>query len=342
MKFGTWQTLVFTFLTIIVIGISCKPGKNIPDVSNINVVIQIQRFEQDLFALDTANLEQGISDLRSKYGPFFNDVFLRITQDKTDPDTSASHTILKILKSPSLQKLKDTCASAFPDLEQYEKNLEQAFKFQKYYLPDAPVPAVVSYVSEFGLGTFTYGDSLLGVGLDFFLGFDFTGYDPNYFPDYIKRTMTPDYMVPKMIEAQASNLVGPVNGDRLLDYMITNGKMLYLKDLLLPYESDEVKMEYTEKQLEWAEENEFLTWTHFLKEELIYSTRMDEIQKLINPSPVAPGGMPQEAPGRIGNWMGWQIIKSYMKRNPEVTIPQLLAETDNQRILDKAMYKPGR
>ena len=231
---------------------------------------------------------------------------------------------------------------AFPDLSPYEKDLEQAFKYQKYYLPESTIPFVVSYVSEFGLGSFTYGDSLLGVGLDFFLGSNFPGYDPTYFPDYIKRTMTKEYMVPKMIEAQASNLAGPVHGDRLLDYMIANGKMLYIKSLMLPYLQDSIIMEYNAAHLEWVENNEFETWTHFLKEELLYSTRMDDIQKLIKPSPVAPGGMPQEAPGRIANWMGWQIIKSYMKRNETATLQDLLNEKDSQRILDKAKYKPGR
>lgn len=341
MRFNISIGLAVVFGAILFVT-GCKENKFIPDVSDINVEIDIQRFEQDLFTIDTANIEREIQALRTKYPDFFDNVFLRITRDMTDPDTTTAHTLRKILKSPGLQKLQDSVALAFPDLAPYEQDLEQAFQYQKYYLPQSTLPKVVSYVSEFGLGAFTFGDSLLGVGLDFFLGADFPGYDPNYFPDYIKRTMTPQYMVPKMIEAQASNLAGPVQGDRLLDYMIANGKMLYLKSLLLPHQPDSVIMEYTSKQMDWVEENEFEMWTHFLKEELLYSTRMNDIQKLIKPSPVAPGGMPQEAPGRTANWVGWQIIKAYMERNEGVGLEALLEEKESQPIMDKARYKPGR
>jgi uncharacterized protein YjaZ len=48
----------------------------------------------------------------------------------------------------------------------------------------------------------------------------------------------------------------------------------------------------------------------------------------------------QEAPGRIGIWVGWRIVDSYMRHHPEVSIQQLMAESDAQKILEYSYYKP--
>jgi len=123
--------------------------------------------------------------------------------------------------------------------------------------------------------------------------------------------------------------------------MIHNGKQLYILDQLLPYAPDSIKLEYTPTQIKWIKENEYNIWAYLIEKELLYSTNMREIQKLVNPSPHSPG-MPPEAPGRTANWVGWQIVKNYMKRNPTTTLSDLLALEDSQKLLDKAKYKPRR
>jgi hypothetical protein len=50
--------------------------------------------------------------------------------------------------------------------------------------------------------------------------------------------------------------------------------------------------------------------------------------------------MPEEAPGRTANWIGWQIVKSFMARQPETTMEELIALKDAQQLLDLARYKP--
>lgn len=321
---------------------SCKEEKFIPDVSKIEVDIKIKRFEKDLFQMDTADLTAGVEKLRAQYGDFFDEIYLRIMSDPAQPDATAEQTITEIVKNEPVRKLYDTCMLVYPDAGAVEAELNQLFKYYRYYLPQRALPEVVSYISEFSLGTFTYGDSLAGFSWEFFLGENDPHYDPTVFPKYIQRTMARPYLLPKFAEALAGNLVGEPGGNRLLDFMIQNGKILYLKDILLPETPDSIKLEYTTKQVEWVESNELEIWAHFLKENLLYSSKMRDIQKLINQSPIAPGGMPQEAPGRTANWLGWQIVKAYMKKFPETTIEALLAERDAQAILDKSKYKPKR
>ena len=48
----------------------------------------------------------------------------------------------------------------------------------------------------------------------------------------------------------------------------------------------------------------------------------------------------QESPGRLGVWIGWQIVDSYMRNNEQVTIQELMSEGDAQKILEQSFYKP--
>ena len=123
--------------------------------------------------------------------------------------------------------------------------------------------------------------------------------------------------------------------------MIHNGKKLYALDLLLPYTPDSVKLEVTPAQVSWLEDNELEMWAHLLKEELLYSSNWQDIRKLVDYSPHSPG-MPPEAPGRSANWIGWQIVKAYMGKHPETSLPQLFALQDAQALLDESRYKPRR
>ena len=143
------------------------------------------------------------------------------------------------------------------------------------------------------------------------------------------------------MEVLVADNLGPVTGNRMLDHIIHNGKKLYILDRLLPETPDTVIMEYTKDQLNWVAENESNIWTYFTSEELFYEIDFNKFQKYTNPSPHSPG-MPPEAPGRTGNWLGWQIVERYMAENPEADIGNLIENRDAQGILEQSRYKPRR
>jgi len=326
--------------------IQCTPDKNTPEVSDIQVDVKIKRFEQELFALEANNsdlpFDAQLVQLAAKY-PQFYEVFKELIADPYGLDTSAVNRIQQFVQHEGVQNLYDTTQIVYENIEWLEEELEQAFAYYQYYFPEKPVPKVVSYISEYSVGAFTYGDSLLGIGWDFFLGENFS-YDYNVFPAYIQKYMTKDHLVAKVIETLASNVTGEVHSDQLLDYIIANGKMLYVKSLLLPDYEEDVIMEWTPEQLAWMQNasNERELWTQLAKRDLLYSTRRSEFDKLIVPSPMGATWMPRESPGKTANWIGWQIIKSYMTQHPEMTVTEMLAITDAQAILNASKYRPRR
>jgi hypothetical protein len=131
------------------------------------------------------------------------------------------------------------------------------------------------------------------------------------------------------------------NDRSMLAKMIYNGKILYFMDQTLPDVADSVKIGYTSPQLKWCEDNRSNIWAYFLEENLLYETDFQKIQTYLNEAPFTPGlGEKNNSAPKLGVWTGWQIVREYMNKHPEVTLPQLMAMTDAQKILNDSKYRP--
>ena len=326
----------------------CSKGKDIPDVSNIPVEVKIGRFDQDLFALDTNNMEQGLANLEKKYPAFAEVYFTNVLGSKNPQVAPEGHEqyVRGFIQNEQVRKLYDTCQIVFPNMDKLQKDFGQAFRFYKYYFPTQPLSGeVVAYVSEYTLGGFLYDGNSIGIGLDFYLGenYPYQAINPGVsnFSQYLTRTFNKNHLVMKSMKLLVQDLNGNPPGSRMLDFMVHNGKELYILDQLLPYAPDSIKLEYSQKQVDWCNDNEANIWAFLIAENLLYSTDWAKYRKLVEYSPNSPG-MPDEAPGRTANWLGWQIVKAYMKKFPETTLEELIGLKDAQALMNQSKYKPRR
>ncbi|MBK8502064.1 MAG: hypothetical protein IPL46_07570 [Saprospiraceae bacterium] len=317
--------------------IACKPAIKAPDVSHIEVDPALIRFEQEMFS-DSNNIDLILNNLQNKY-PEFTDVFLhRIIADPqygNDVILSASH----FVSDSFIRGLYTDCQTLYLDFSKQEQQIKDALRYFKHYFPEKPIPDIYTCITGFDYGSFTVGDDILSISLDFYLGDNYPSYHPDIFPAFIVRTMTEDYLVSKSIQALVANYVGETTGARLLDYMIRNGIELYIKRKLLPRSTDEIIFEYSSDQLVWLEDNESEIWAHLIQEDLLMSVDYRSFQKIITPSPNVPN-MPPDAPGRLGNWIGTRIVTQFMERNPDLSLDELIAMNDAQKILAESKYKP--
>jgi uncharacterized protein YjaZ len=124
--------------------------------------------------------------------------------------------------------------------------------------------------------------------------------------------------------------------------MVYAGKQLYLKDVLLPQISDAEKIGYSPEQLTWCQENESYMWRYFMQEQLLYSTDSKLATRFINTAPFSKFYLEidNESPGRVGTWIGWQIVRSFMNNN-DVNLQQLL-QMDPIEIFQNSKYKPKK
>ncbi len=332
----------YFILLVSVIGIlltACEQNKHRIDVSNVDLTLNIQRFDTDLFAIDTAKADQGCAALKQNYPEFYQLYFRNILGLAKMPDSLYPQVVKEIISNASFRELIKDCDSVYPNLNTLQAQLTDAFKHYRYYYPKAQIPTITTFLDEFGFGIVT-GDSCIGIGLHLFLGQNYKYYSTFNYPMYLTRRFTPAYILPNAMKAFATAQFTYNNTDKsLLNKIIYEGKMLYFLDAMMPETPDSVKIGYTADQLEWCKAYQADIWASFIESKVLYSSNIFEYSKYIEEAPFTPGQENDSAP-RIGIWTGWQIVRKYMDENPTVTLPQLMAETDYKKILKLAKYKP--
>jgi len=351
-SFKSW-ILALALLTVFFEACTSDKKANIPDVSDISLDLDITRFEQ-LLLKDSMIDAAGIQQLMQEHPAFAEVYFGHVIPGAEDMLSGADEEIKMQnyqawIRHPRTRWLYDTVQHIFPDITPLKDELTMAFKYAKYYFPQKETPSVYTTISDFGYFPFVYAeDSLrdgIGISLEMFLGdsfpyLNYTGLN-NAFSDYLTRSYNKDHIVRRTMEVWIDDFAGPPSGNRLLDYMIHNGKKLYILQSFMPEAPDSVIVDYSAEKLKWVNEHEQNIWYHFTTQDMLYETSLNKIQKYIGPSPSAPG-MPEGAPGNTASWLGWIIIKSYMKNHPSTTLPQLLDLKDPQVILDESGYRPPR
>ncbi len=341
MNYNAKRLRICLFLLSTTIIFSCKQDQK-PDVSRINLDIKIERFDQDLYQGKSKDLAVVNQSLLKKYDVFYTDFITRMVGN---PDISSLEVLRGLYKGQAYADLNHEVDSVYPNLDKIEEDLTQTFKYIKYYYPKIEVPRFIAFLSGFSY-QIPIGEHYMGIGLDMFLGKDSKFYPAliESIPKYQSRRFEPIYIVPRVAEEFArQELFLPSDEDQtLLSQMIYNGKILYFMDQVLPENlSDTVKIGYNGQQLAWCEKFEGNIWGVLLENELLYKTDIQKIQMYLTDGPFTAGlGDKTESAPKLGIWIGWQIVRKYMNENPEVSLQQLMADKDAQKILTKSKYKP--
>ena len=330
---------------------SCNDD-NTPDVSNIKVELAVQRFDQDFFAIDTNQILPSLQRLNAKYPNFLSDYLQNILGLPPVTDTSVM-TMSAIRQFLSDYKpVKDSVDKTFNNIEDLRQQIVQNLKYVRHYFPKYQLPTnLVTFIGpmdayfEGSLGG--YGDVIttnaLAIGLQLHLGKDFSLYKSEMgqalFPAYISRRFAPEYIPVNCIKNIVDDMFPDEStGKHLVLQMVEKGKRMYLLDHLMPRTPDTLKIGYTENQLKGCYSNEGLIWNYFLTNSLLYSNDPAMIKNYIGESPNTPE-FGEGAPGNIGLFTGWQIVKKYMEKNESLSFEELM-KTDSKKLFEESKYRP--
>lgn len=327
--------------------VSCGQNRG-PDVSGIEVDFKIFRTEKDVSNVHSRDdFEQVYAAHPAFYQIFFNNITGIYTGSNID---SMYMNLPYLLKDSVFIAVNEEIGKKYGDMSEIEQDLKSLFQHFQYYFPGmVQVPNVYTLNSDFSYQTFIFEDEshrdAIGLGLDMFLYPDLPYKmmfpDNTNFSDYLARTWTKENIVKKVADLYLNEIMGEAPGHRLLDYMIYHGKNLYITSLLLPEKHDSIIHEYTGEQMAWCYENELQMWSFFMNEKMFYESNFKKIGKYVFPAPKSPD-MPDAAPGRTANFIGWQIVKAYMERYPATSLQSLIQMTDSQLFLEQSKYKPKK
>ena len=304
--------------------ISCDNKSKVEKaVEAIPLEIKVERFDKLFFETPP----QDLNKLKKEFPYFF-------------PSGNDDSVWLNKMKNPLWRELYTEVQKKYSNFKPVKEDIETLFKHIKYYFPKTKTPKVITVISEMDYNNkVIYADSLLIISLELYLGKDHKFYQ---FPNYLKQNFEQKQILPDVVSNFSIQKILPVSDNNLLGQMIYFGKQLVLKDLLLPDYSDADKMGYMPEQVKWCQENESYMWRYFIENELLYNNDQKLNNRFINPAPFSKFYLEidNESPGRVGSWIGWQIVRSFMKNN-EVSLEELL-KMNAKEIFEKSKYKPKK
>lgn len=336
------RNIILIFLLLASVGAaSCKQNHYRVNTSAIKVKIEIKRLEKDLFSLNPEEVISKVPSLKAKYDGFLQ-LFSLVINTGDINEESFGDLLLRFCSDKQNNEVYTLTMKKFPDIKSIEDGLQEAFSHYLYYFPGRKVPAVFTCITGFNNSIIT-GDSLLGIGLDRYLGADCEYYPRLNIYKYISERMTPENIVPDCMYGWAASEWDFTNlkyqSDIVLAEIIHDGKLKYFEKCMLPETSDEIIFGFTKDQMRFCGKNEGQIWQYLIEKNLLFSSDQLTIRKLTGEAPFT-SYFSKESPGRAAVWIGFRIIESYMKKNPGVKMEEMLMNTDVQTILEKAKYSP--
>ncbi|MGV3585995.1 MAG: gliding motility lipoprotein GldB [Adhaeribacter sp.] len=323
--------LLFTLLFILSCGKqNCEIN---PEVAKINVKVDLERLERPFYTLKD---EKEVAAFLKQH-PVFAEKYLLANTDNSEEQIIGS--LLQLIREPNLQKFVKETEQHFGDMASVQQDLTNAFKHLKYYYPQFRVPQVKTFVSGLLGPDIFLSDSLVIFGIDYFAGKE-ASFRPQQ-PDYILTRYEKENIAPALVTLISSKYNKTDQNNTMLAEMVNYGKSYYFTKQMMPCTPDSLIIGYTDQQMADITYNEGKIWAHFVEKSLLFETSHFKVNKYTGERPSVPE-ISARCPGRIATWVGWQIVKKYMAENPQVTLPQLMANDNAQQIFTQSKYKPKR
>ena len=313
-----------SIIIFIILIFSCdRAQNNASEIKKIPVEIKLERFDKYFYDKEKYDLKS----LKDKFPFFFPIRFSDSVWINRRNDT-----LIKILNNEISKKITNNSMIINP--------LKLMFKHIKYYFLNYNIPKVITVSNNVDYNNkVIMNDSLLIISIDTYLGSKNKIYDG--IPNFIRYEMDLNFLTSHVIDEFSKFHVKKTNDRTFLSEIIYHGKKHYLKDLLLPNKNDKTKIGFEEEKLRWAKENEIFIWKYFIENKLLYSTNRELKNRFIHPAPFSKFylELDNESPGKIGQWVGWNIVKSYVKNNPTVSLLEVLKKSEFE-IFQYSKYKP--
>jgi hypothetical protein len=309
------------------------------NVSGIKEEVPLIRFDRLFFEAADQPDSSAVISLREKY-PEFTDLFSREILKIGPLTDSAGWMMLKDFVSDSIiRSAKEKTDGLFSENPDFQKELIQAFKHYRYYFPGEGLPEIYTVISGFNESVFISGERI-GISLDKYLGTTCEFYPLLGLQLYKQKRMHPEMIPSDVIQAWGRSRFPPgQEATTLCDHMVYEGKLLWFMQALAPDMADSLITGFSGKQSKWCQDNEREMWNYLVENKLLFSTKQMDIVRYIGDGPTT-NGFPGGSPARTGAWLGWRIIRNYLKKNPEVTLTELMANTNYQGILNASAYAP--
>lgn len=314
---------LFSLLILTITGCFSDERQRENEISKIPIELSSVRFDSLFFNTDSDKL------------PLLKNEFPFLFPNNT-PDSLWIHKQKDTLET---EIFSEVC-KVFPTVRSEEKSLTTLFQHVKYVFPNFKAPQIIFLNSDVDYkNRMIYTDSLLLISLDCYLGADHHFYQN--IQSYIRKDFSPDNLPVDAAYEIASSFVPKEHFLRnFIQNIVYEGKRQYLMSLFLSNLPEYKQLQFSEGEYLWAKANESDIWRYFIDNEYLYSSDKKLLNRFVYPAPFSKFylDLDSESPGRIGVFIGYQIVKAYMKNNAS-TVQQMLS-ANGETLFMKSQYKP--
>jgi len=268
--------------------------------------------------------------------------------DTTISDTLISMDFKTFLSDKPTKVLLDSVRKLYPENEPFPY-FEKAIKRLKLYFNDFEFPKVYTYITGYPppgapAPIVLEKDQLFitteywGISLDYFLGTE-ADYHMDI-PMYIRKKCRKEYILPAILMKYVNRWQPPLRPETMptfADRMIHQGIKLYFTKKIAPELPDSLIFSYTPEQMEWVNYFEKNIYNELIP--FFFKTDPKATEKYLLDKPFTQG-LDRQSPGRLGEFLGFKIVSEYMRNNPQITLEQLVKNTDYHKIIKESKYKP--
>lgn len=305
-----------------------------PDVAATEVSLTWNSLEDSIAAISS---KRDLVALLTRH-PLLRDVMLN--RPGYPSDSIFINELYARFTNPHIDTLAMEVRRVFGDQSELKDEFEQAFRNLKYYYPDFTPPRIETVITGLETDLFV-SDSVIVLGLDHYLGPD-SKYPLNHMYEYLRKKYRKEFIVPSTMLLfgidERFNKFNP-NDQSILAEMISYGKAYHFAKHMVPCTPDSVLIAYTAEEMKGSRANESLIWSRLIEDQVLFSTSRDDKKKYIleRPKTYEVG---DKCPGRIGQWVGWQIVRSYADDHPNATLPEIMNRSDASNLFRESGYKP--
>jgi len=316
--------LSFLIVTLLLFQACENDSKVESEISKIDINVNVERFDK-LFAEASPN---DLPKLKADYPFMFSKQYHDSIWIARMNDTLQQQMFSEIQKK-------------YSDFTEINDEVANLFKHLKYYYPTFKTPRVITLINDVEYRSkIIVTDSIALIAIDNYLGSEHEFYGS--IQKYLKDNFEANQIVSDLATEYAQKQIYQPSRKSLIDEMVYFGKILYFKDVMIPFKTDEEKIGYTKEQLAWALENESNIWEFFVERELLFETDPKLSGRFINPAPFTKFNLEldAESPGRLGQYIGWQIVRAYMENN-DTDFKDML-QMDATELFNKSKFKPRK
>lgn len=319
--------------------LSCSKSDSYKKKLNVNCKnveprqLEIMEYNKALFSIDTADFETGLQSIRPQFSALLGDTL----------ETSDILFIKNFVTDTFAMRINELVEETFHNLEIVSNKVKDVYQHLRYYYPEVTLPPTFTYVSgiNFDNGPVMISPEAVMISLDFYLSNKDFVYDKVGMPRYVSRRCQPASLSKDLAESLYYTYCHDnIKNKNVMMEMIARGKKHFFIEAMEPSMNDSVLLGYSSRQMEWAQDNEGEVWATIVGNNMLYANSFEQYRVLFNDGPFT-AAFSENAPARLGDFIGLQIIRSFMSNNDE-SLRQLMEMTDYQDILQRSRYKPRK